>query len=228
MYRRFPPDREEAAGPAGSHMNDGVPSAGPEGHSSVSLPSQPLGAALVWSALVAVAVLGRLWQPTWQGEPLWNVTPMAAVALAAGTVFGSPLVAASVPLAALAISNLVLPAYGSVAMAAVVYAAMAWPVVLGPLVRRASGRGSLARAATLAGGSLASSLVFFLTTNLACWVLDDGLYPRTAAGLAACYTAALPFYRWMPVGDLVWTAILFGGMALATRAGLSLTAVETA
>lgn len=205
-------------------MNDGVPAAGLAGRPSVS----PLTLALAWSALVAVAVVGRLWQPVWNGEPLWNVTPMAAVALVAGTVFGSPLTAVSVPLVALVISNLVLPAYGSVAMAVVVYAAMAWPVLLGPFVLRASGRGALARAAAIAGGSLASSLVFFLTTNLACWVLDAGLYPRTAAGLAACYTAALPFYRWMPVGDLVWSGILFGGMALATQVRLSLTAAETA
>lgn len=191
------------------------------------MPGGALSAALVWSALVAVAVVGRLWQPSWNGEPLWNVTPMAAVALASGALFGSPLAAVSVPVAALVISNLVLPAYGSVAMAVVVYAAMAWPVVLGGVIRRASSRPTVARIATIAGGSLASSLVFFLTTNLACWALDDGLYPRTAAGLAACYTAALPFYRWMPVGDLVWTGLLFGGMALATRVHISLTAVET-
>jgi len=204
-------------------MNDRAPAAGREGFMS----GGALTAALVWSALVAVAVVGRLWQPSWNGEPLWNVTPMAAVALASGALFASPLAAASVPVVALVISNLVLPAYGSVAMAVVVYAAMAWPVVLGGVIRRASGRPTAARIATIAGGSLASSLVFFLTTNLACWALDDGLYPRTAAGLAACYTAALPFYRWMPVGDLVWTGLLFGGMALATRVRISLTAVET-
>jgi len=183
---------------------------------------------VTWAALVAVAVGGRIWQPTWNGEPLWNVTPMAAVALAAGTVFTNRVVAASVPLAALVISNLVLPGYGSLTMAAVVHAAMAWPALLGRLIRKASDCGASSRLIAIAGGSLASSLVFFLTTNFACWALSDGFYPRTAAGLAACFTAALPFYRWMPAGDLVWTAVVFGGMALVARARITLTAAETA
>jgi hypothetical protein len=181
-----------------------------------------------WGCLVAVAVVGRLWQPSWNGEPLWNVTPLVAVALAAGTLFPNVAVAASVPLAALALSNLALPGYGDLAMAAVVYAAFAWPVLLGGALRRASGRGFVSRWAARAGGSLAGSLVFFVTTNFACWALSDGLYPRTAAGLSACFTAALPFYRWMPVGDLVWTGVVFGGIALASRARVSLTAAETA
>jgi hypothetical protein len=39
-----------------------------------------------------------------------------------------------------------------------------------------------------------------------------GDYPHTAAGLLECFVAALPFYRWMPVGDVAWTAVLFGAM----------------
>jgi len=181
-----------------------------------------------WCGLVGVAVVGRLWQPTWNGEPLWNVTPLAAVALAAGTIVARPLVAASVPLAGAVISNLFLPAYGSIIMAVVVYAALAWPVLMGGLIRRAAARGGTARYAALAGGSLASSLVFFLTTNFACWAMPDGLYPHTAAGLTACFTAALPFYRWMPAGDLAWTALVFAGMALVSRVRVALTAAETA
>lgn len=165
------------------------------------------GLAGIWFVLVAIAVIGRLWQPTWRGEPVWNVTPMAGVALAAGAVMPTAAIAASVPLAALAISNLALPGYGSSAMAVIVFAATAWPVLLGRFVR--SGRWM-----AILGGALASSLVFFLTTNFACWALGT-MYPHTAAGLTECFVAALPFYRWMPVGDLAWTAALFGGMKAA-------------
>ena len=161
----------------------------------------------VWFVLVAIAVIGRLWQPTWRGEPVWNVTPMAGVALAAGAVMPNAAIAASVPLAALAISNLALPAYGSSAMAVIVFAAMAWPVLLGRFVR--SGRWT-----AILGSALASSLVFFVVTNFACWALGT-MYPHTAAGLTECFVAALPFYRWMPVGDLAWTAALFGGLKAA-------------
>jgi hypothetical protein len=157
----------------------------------------------VWFALVAVSVAGRLWQPA------ANVTPLAGAAIAAGAVFPNPLVAATVPLSALAISNLALPGYGDsfsgFVMAGVIYAAFAWPVLLGGMVRKG-------RVLSILGGALASSLVFFLTTNFAHWCLSND-YPHTAAGLIACYTAGLPFYRWMPVGDVAWSLAFMGGLA---------------
>lgn len=176
-----------------------------------SLRVMPAALAVVWVALVALGVAGRLWQPA------WNVTPMAAVALAAGVVFPNPVVAAGVPLAALALSNLGLDAYDSLPMAAVVLAATVWPVLLGGMLRRtASGSRAAAVIAPLAG-ALASSLVFFVTTNLAFWWFTAE-YPHTAEGLLACFAAALPFYRWMPVGDVAWTAATFAGLAALARA----------
>ena len=166
--------------------------------------------ACLWIGLVAIGVFGRLWQPG------WNVTPMAGIALAAGAVFANPLVAASVPLVALALGNLVLPGYGSMAMAAVVCAATVWPVVLGRWLVPAEGR-KAGRWIAIAGSALASSLVFFLTTNLAHWWLTSD-YPHTASGLAACFVAALPFYRWMPVGDVAWTVAIFTGLSAAIAA----------
>lgn len=127
---------------------------------TVISPPAPRSAWLVavWIGLVSVGVAGRLWQPG------WHVTPMAAVALAAGATFPHAAAAASVPLATLAIGNLALPAYGSVAMAVVVYAATAWPVLLGGVLRRGGWT-------AVVGGALASSLVFFVSTNLCtgCW-----------------------------------------------------------
>jgi hypothetical protein len=155
-------------------------------------------------------VFGRLWQPG------WNVTPMAGIALAAGAVFANPLVAASVPLVALALGNLVLPDYGSMAMAAVVCAATVWPVVLGRWLVPAEGR-KAGQWIAIAGSALASSLMFFLTTNLAHWWLTSD-YPHTASGLAACFVAALPFYRWMPVGDVAWTVAIFTGLSAVIAA----------
>ncbi len=40
------------------------------------------------------------------------------------------------------------------------------------------------------------------------------IYPLTASGLAACYAAAIPFFRNSLVGDAFFTAILFGGLAM--------------
>ena len=150
---------------------------------------------------------------------------MAGIALAAGAVFASPLVAASVPLTALLLGNLVLPGYGSTAMAAVVCAATVWPVVLGRCLAPAEVR-KAGQWIAMAGSALASSLVFFLTTNLAHWCLTND-YPHTVAGLMACFVAALPFYRWMPVGDVAWTALIFAGLSAviaAVRASRTATA----
>ena len=157
----------------------------------------------IWLALVAVGVCGRLWQPA------YNVTPFAAIGLAAGSLFGISLAAASVPIVALVISNMVLPGYGSTIMTFVVYVSLACPVLFGSLVQR---QGWVA----VLGGSLASSLIFFITTNFATWALSE-LYPHTLSGLTACYIAALPFYRWMPVGDVMWSISLFSTLVAIGR-----------
>jgi hypothetical protein len=77
------------------------------------------------------------------------------------------------------------------------------------------------RLPAVVAGALASSLVFFISTNVAHWLLTAD-YPRTPAGLATCFMAALPFYRWMPVGDVAWSLVVFAGLAnLAGLGGLS-------
>jgi hypothetical protein len=74
-------------------------------------------------------------------------------------------------------------------------------------------------------GVLASSTSFFLLSNFMVWV-GATMYPRTMAGLGACYTAAIPFYR----NDLVSTAItagaLFGLPVLAAKIADSLHAAQ--
>ncbi|MDX2133823.1 MAG: DUF6580 family putative transport protein [Saprospiraceae bacterium] len=58
-----------------------------------------------------------------------------------------------------------------------------------------------------------SSLVFFLVSNFSVWV-ESGMYPKNTAGLLACYTAGLPFLAPTVLGDLFYTAVLFGGFSL--------------
>ncbi len=163
----------------------------------------PKGQAIIWLVLVGIGICGRLWQPA------YNVTPLAAIALAAGAVMPWRLAAAAVPLASVILSNLALSPYDSPVMAVVVYAALAWPVLLGSLIRKQGW-------SSVIGGSLASSLVFFVATNVAHWALTQQ-YPHSIEGLLTCFTAALPFYRWMPVGDLAWSLVVFGGLHAVAR-----------
>ncbi len=162
--------------------------------------------AAVFTLLVAIGVLGR-----W-GQPDWAFTPIAAIGLLAG--YALPRRAAvAVPLVAMGITDLALPGYGSLAITATVYAAMLAPALLGGLLRRPVG--SLAAgAARLIGLAASPALFFFATTNLAHWAAT-AQYAKTAGGLVECYAAAIPFLRRMLVGDLTYTALLFGAAAMA-------------
>jgi hypothetical protein len=76
-------------------------------------------------------------------------------------------------------------------------------------------------------GVLASSTSFFLLSNFMVWAGSGiQMYPRSLAGLTACYTAAIPFYR----NDLVSTAItagaLFGLPVLAAKIAESMHAAQ--
>ena len=87
--------------------------------------------------------------------------------------------------------------------ALVCVAASAW------LYRRAS-------ATRVVTAALASSTGFFLLSNGTVWA-SGTMYPRTFAGLSACYAAGLPFYRNDVISTLAVCGILFGLPALARR-----------
>ena len=136
-----------------------------------------------------------------------NFTPLAAIALFGGAQFADRRTAFAVPLAGLVLSDCVL---GFHWLSPVVYGAFALIVCLGILLRR-----RLSPAA-IGGAALSSAVVFFILTNFAVWA-TGGLYPTTLAGLGHCYIAAIPFFRNTLAGDLVYSALLFGGMALAEK-----------
>ena len=68
----------------------------------------------------------------------------------------------------------------------------------------------------IAGATLASSILFYITTNFAVWAFGS-LYPKTLTGLLACYVAAIPFFQNTALGDAVFAAVLFGSFSLAER-----------
>ncbi|HEY8593493.1 MAG TPA: DUF6580 family putative transport protein [Sphingomicrobium sp.] len=136
-----------------------------------------------------------------------NFTPIGAMALFSGAYLGRRALAFLAPLGALLLSDLVLGFYAGMT---VVYLATALAVLVGwSLANRQS-------ALRIGGAALASSVLFFVITNFAMW-LNSGFYPRTAAGLAECYVAAIPFFQNSLAGDLFYSALLFGGFALLQR-----------
>jgi len=68
---------------------------------------------------------------------------------------------------------------------------------------------------TVIGASLLGSVSFFLATNWAVWQFTS-MYAHTPAGLFNCYLMALPFFRGTLMGDLFYTAVLFGSFESVT------------
>jgi hypothetical protein len=138
-----------------------------------------------------------------------GVWPFAASALFAGRMLRLPALAVIVPLAAVLMSNVAL-AGDDWRITLVVCLAITFPAFAGILVRRWPG------AIPVVAAMVSCSLIFFATTNFAVWAFS-GIYPRTLEGLTQCYIAALPYLDKTVLGDLFWTAVLFGGAWLVQR-----------
>jgi hypothetical protein len=159
----------------------------------------------VFALLTAIGVVGRWAQPD------WNFTPLMAVTVLGGFYFRSLVPAVLLPVSVLAISNLALDAYDSLAVQVSVYAMMIVPVLLGRNARGKAGW-QLAGAGALCG--IVPATTFFIVTNFVHWAATS-MYEHTWAGLMNCFVAALPFYRTMLVGDVFYLGLLVGCLALA-------------
>ena len=159
----------------------------------------------VFGLLLAIGVLGRWAQPD------WNFTPIAAVTALGGFYFRRLLPAVLLPVSILAISDLTLAAHNSWPILVTVHAMMIVPLLIGRSARNTSGWQAAWRWG-LCG--VVPDTAFYLVTNLAVWAFK-GIYDKTFAGLAACYVAAVPFYRTMLAGDVFYLAVLLGCLAIA-------------
>ncbi len=166
--------------------------------------------AAVFGLLVGIGVLGR-----W-GQPAWAVTPLAATAMFAGAYFSRPAIAVLVPLLAMFLSDAALLGYDHFGVMLTVYAAMGLPVLVGRWLTLSGGttQGNARWYGRLVVGSALPATLFFLLTNLAVWFFRSD-YSASVEGLLTCYANALPFYRQMLAGDVFYTGVLFGGVAIA-------------
>ncbi|MCB4757328.1 MAG: hypothetical protein LHV69_09940 [Elusimicrobia bacterium] len=135
----------------------------------------------------------------------WNVSPVAGMALFSGAHFSRKGLAFVVPLAAMLVSDALIGFYPEIW---VVYGSLCLIVLMGTFLRSHKG------VAPVGVAALAGSVLFFILTNFVMWIYH---YPHTGAGLTACYVAALPFFQNTLLGDLFYTGVLFGVMAVAER-----------
>jgi vitamin B12 transporter len=142
-----------------------------------------------------------------------NLVAMGAIGLFAGARLPRRF-AWAVPIAAMLFSDLVIDwGTGRRAITPIriaVYGSFALMVLAGRRFARDARSGRLA---ILASGG---AIFFFFATNFANWV-SFRTYPPTAAGLALCYVAAIPFFWNTLAAELAGTAVLFGLDALARR-----------
>lgn len=141
-----------------------------------------------------------------------NFTPIGAMALFGAAYFNRQALTLSVPFIALFISDLILnnviyrqyyPEFTFIT-SWWIYGAFSLVMLAGWLLLRRS-----VNPARVILASLASSLIFFLVSNLSTWT-ETTLYPKTFAGLMTCYTAGLPFLKNTVMGDLFFSGVLFG------------------
>ena len=137
----------------------------------------------------------------------WNLAPVGAMALFSGAVVRNRVMAFVFPLLAMLAGDFFI---GFHKLMPVVYFSFVISTALGFWVReRRSG-------VRVGGVVLLGAIQFFLITNFGVWAFSN-FYPKTFAGLMACYAAGVPFFWNTLAGDVCYSALLFGGLFLAER-----------
>ena len=161
---------------------------------------------ILWLALLVLAVVYRISSPFVDWLP--NFAPVMAIAFC-GSVYTRSRLAALVPLLALMVSDLVLNVhYGVALLRPAMVASYGCYMAASMLGLFISGRRTWA---LLAGGTVASSLLFYLVTNSAAW-LGNPVYLQTWSGWVQALTIGEPgyaptflFFRNSLLGDLVFS-----------------------
>ena len=136
-----------------------------------------------------------------------NIAAVTGVTIFAGVAIRNIWLALVVPIAAMALADVLLGWYNEaiftyVGMAAGVFLARGLLHPLTPL--------------RLIGTTFLASLVFFVLSNLGVFV--SGYYGYSLEGLIACYVAAIPFWQNSLIADFTSTALVFAIYLALTRA----------
>lgn len=134
-----------------------------------------------------------------------NFAPIGAMALFSGTYLNKK-TAFLLPLSAMVLSDFFI-GFDSITSRLTVYGSFALMTVIGFWLK------SNRSVSKVMIASLAASISFFLITNLGVWFFGS-LYPKTVAGLVACFIAAIPFFRNSLASDIFYVTIFFGGYEL--------------
>jgi hypothetical protein len=161
--------------------------------------NKPTSARPLAIGLMAAGALARL------APHPWNFTPVGSISLFAGARLRG-WQAFLLPLVLMAVTDPLVGGYS--VTTPFIYAAFLINVWIGRRLQ------STENPARIGLACLACSVQFFLLSNFGSWL---GFYAHTWAGLAQCYTLALPFFARTLAGDVVYTTALFGLHAWLSR-----------
>lgn len=178
--------------------------------------NQTRNQALLAGLLVLFAMASRM---LFNQLHIYNFNAVMSAGLFAGAFLGTRRIGVVIPLIAMLATDAVIGFYDWHLML-FIYGSLAASVLIGAWYAK---NATLPRfAASVFGGSL----LFFIVTNGAVWMLAEGsIYPKTLAGLMMSYAAGIPFYRNTLLGDMFWSTALFGGYALM-RSSIKATPVK--
>lgn len=135
-----------------------------------------------------------------------NLAPVGAIALFGGAILPRKL-GWWLPLAIMVVSNAIIGFYYGIGFTWLAF------LLVGVFGMSLRGQNNWLRVPL---GALGSAVIFFVVSNFGVWAQGQ-MYAHTWAGLVLCYEMALPFFRNTFVGDLAYSALLFGVFALAVR-----------
>lgn len=160
---------------------------------------------LVVAAIVAVAAITRLLP-----HPM-NFAPLGAMALFGSAYFGKKGLGLLITMVAWLLSDFILNNFVYSFSNETVIFTQGAPFIYGSIVLIYLMGTQMMKKITLVrmlSGSLLASIIFFTISNFGVW-FSGTMYPMTAAGLATCYAAAIPFFTNTIAGDLFYAGALF-------------------
>ena len=159
----------------------------------------------LFGALLLLAVVSRFWL-----VEIPNFKPVAAIALLSGLLFSRFLLAMALPVCAMLLSDWQIGSYETPIMMAVYLSLLICPAIGWCAARwvQPSKHNRTQTAAVVAGSALLISVLFFVLTNFAVWSV---WYGGRLSELLNCYVAAIPFFKYTLIGNLVFS---LGGLGV--------------
>ena len=128
-----------------------------------------------------------------------NFTPILATAIYTPYIINNKWIAMLIPLSAMFIADIIIGFHPYMLW---VYGAIGISTLLSYWSMRFN-----KKYMQLTVMTLVSSILFFIITNFAVWVIWD-YYPKTIDGLLLCYSMAIPFFQNTIYGTIIYTSLI--------------------